>query len=130
MSIDIKRVKSLLSKDYTKDVVEISSDFIKLVNKFKQDDYNYTLLKDIIMSANSNNDRDLLFKAAFALVNINVLDMEFINSLTMTILPFDDISKNIMFPDPKLVYKDEITGENITLHKKYIEMVVTIKSSF
>ena len=133
--MNIEDVKKQLSNTYVKSVVDNIEDVIDRINYVSSN--NITVIRDVVLSSNDDEYRQLIHQSIFALNDVGAINIEFVcatNHLSKIkhtgtykpvlsdLLPFDKVAAFLTDEEPNISYDQE--GQTITIPKKYIEMAI------
>lgn len=118
--MEINEIKELLSVDYVDAVVDGAEDIIAAINEKHKDSQSGTLFKDIVMAQTDEEEQARVYQSVWAMFNVKVVDINFLDMKKNELVPFDAIAINM--EDDALEF--EYNGEKY--HKADIEMVVSL----
>ena len=119
--MNISEIKNALNEEYVSDVVDNVENVLSLISNLNVN--GMTLVKDVIMSTEDDETKQLYFQSIFALNNIDVIDIDFVDIRTKRILPYVEVTKALMDPSDSIVFTDE----ELLIHnvpKSVIEMAI------
>lgn len=121
---DIKRLQKALSNDYIPEIVDNVEEVVDLLDR-KQEKFG-TLVRDVVMSTEDVHLQQIIYQTVFALMNINFLEVDFIDLETEEIIDHNLVQQVMILgyegKEPK-----EIEYEGRMVQVKNIEMIVYLK---
>lgn len=118
--MEIDRIQSELREEYNPDVVDNIGDVIDRIQHYKKNGKTY--IKDVVMSSNDPEEQQLLMQSIFALMNTNIIQIDFMDMGNDRVLDYTDVSMQMMNEEEDFKYTHE--GKEIAIPKSDVEMAI------